>query len=84
LGNPAIEIRLGGIYVLERIANESDKDYLPIMKILAAYVREKSLIKRGNTENKDSEEQEKDKELSTDIQVVLEVICKREHSFNEN
>jgi hypothetical protein len=26
-GNPAIEIRLGGIYALERISTESEKDY---------------------------------------------------------
>lgn len=83
LGNERLEIRLGGIYALERIADGSEKDYWPIMKILAAYIREKSPVKRGNTENKDSEEQEKDKELPTDIQVILEVICKREHTFNE-
>jgi uncharacterized protein YjbI with pentapeptide repeats len=41
-GNPAIEIRLGGIYALERIANESKKDYWPIMEILTAYVRKNS------------------------------------------
>jgi hypothetical protein len=40
--NPAIEIRLGGIYALERIANESEKDYWPIMEILTAYVRKNS------------------------------------------
>jgi hypothetical protein len=32
--NPAIEIRLGGIDDLERIATESDNDYWPIMEIL--------------------------------------------------
>jgi hypothetical protein len=31
LGNKKIEIRLGGIYALERIANESEKDYWLIM-----------------------------------------------------
>ena len=39
LGSEKIEIRLGGIYALERISSESEKDYWPIMKILAAYVR---------------------------------------------
>ena len=42
LGNPAIEIRLGGIYALRRIANESEKDYWSIMEILTAYVRKNS------------------------------------------
>jgi hypothetical protein len=40
------------------------------MKILAAYIREKSYIKK-NTVTEDYEQQEKDKSLSTDIQVIL-------------
>jgi len=44
LGNPNMEIRLGGIYALERIANESEKDYWPIMEILTAYVRKNSRV----------------------------------------
>lgn len=52
------------------------------MKILAAYIREKSYVKE-NTLTEDYEKQEKDKPLSTDIQVILDLICKREHSFNE-
>ena len=40
LGSDRMEIRLGGIYALERIANDSDKDYWPIMETLTAYVRE--------------------------------------------
>jgi hypothetical protein len=32
--NSATDLRLGGIYDLERIANESDNDYLPILEIL--------------------------------------------------
>lgn len=39
LGNEKIEIRLGGIYALERITDESDKDYWPIMEILTTYIR---------------------------------------------
>jgi hypothetical protein len=42
LGNPAIEIRLGGIYALERIANESERDYWLIMEILTVYIRKNS------------------------------------------
>lgn len=83
LGNEKIEIRLGGIYALERISNESERDYWPIMKILAAYIREKSPIKDVSEGDKHSKEQEESKLLPTDIQVILELICKREHSFNE-
>jgi len=40
LGNESLDIRLGGIYALERIAKESEEDYWAIMEILTAYVRE--------------------------------------------
>jgi uncharacterized protein YjbI with pentapeptide repeats len=39
-GNKLFEIRLGGIYALERIARESKQDYWPVMEILTAYVRQ--------------------------------------------
>lgn len=45
LGNEKLEIRLGGIYSLERISQESDKDYWPIMEILTAYIRNNSPAK---------------------------------------
>jgi len=37
---PNIEVRLGAIYALQRVMNQSDADYLPILKTLCAYVRE--------------------------------------------
>ncbi len=39
-GNPRLEIRLGGIYSLERIAKDSEADHWTVMEILTAYVRE--------------------------------------------
>jgi uncharacterized protein YjbI with pentapeptide repeats len=40
LGHPALDVRLGGIYSLERLARESPENHPPIIEILAAYVRE--------------------------------------------
>ena len=42
LGDEKITVKLGGIYALERISNESEKDYWPIMDILADFVRQES------------------------------------------
>lgn len=39
-GSPNLEVRLGGIYALERIARDSERDHWPIMEVLTAYVRE--------------------------------------------
>jgi hypothetical protein len=83
LGNPTIEIRLGGIYGLERIANESEKDYWPIIKIFAAYIREKSPIKDASKETKDTDEKEKGTSLPTDIQVVFEYLCSCKYTFHK-
>jgi hypothetical protein len=39
-GEKQLEIRLGGIYALERIARDSERDHWSIMEVLTAYVRE--------------------------------------------
>ena len=40
-GKPKVEIRLGGIYALERIARDSpERDYSTVMEVLTAYARE--------------------------------------------
>jgi hypothetical protein len=40
LGHREVDVRLAGIYTLERIARESPSDHGPIMEILAAFVRQ--------------------------------------------
>jgi uncharacterized protein YjbI with pentapeptide repeats len=37
---PNLEVRLGAIYALERIAQDSERDHIPIMETLCAYIRE--------------------------------------------
>ena len=37
---PNIEIRLGALYALERLATDSARDYFPIMEMICAYVRQ--------------------------------------------
>jgi hypothetical protein len=40
LGNAAPDVRLGGIYALERIAGDSADDHPQVVEVLTAYVRE--------------------------------------------
>ena len=40
LGHRALDVRLGGLYSLERLARESRENHPPIIEIVAAYVRE--------------------------------------------
>jgi hypothetical protein len=39
LGNENLDVRLGGIYALERIARDSPRDHEPIIDILCAFLR---------------------------------------------
>jgi hypothetical protein len=39
LGHPELDVRLGGIYALERIANDSPNDRATIAEVLTAFVR---------------------------------------------
>jgi len=42
LGSEHADVRTGGIYALERIARDSERDYGPIVEILVAYVRSRA------------------------------------------
>ena len=71
LASQEIAIRLGGIYALERIANNSKDDHWTIMEVLTAFVREKSPLK-------EEEEREQLPKIPTDIQAALTVIGRRD------
>jgi hypothetical protein len=90
LGNEKLEIRLGGIYALERIARDSERDYWPIMEILAAYVRENAPKKeeeqwpKEEGSSKDGQSAKEGPPLvkpATDIQAILTVIGQRTLTF---
>src|SRR5262249_21472271 len=80
----AIELRLGGIYALERIAKDSERGHWTIMEVLTAYVREHaSREKQGNSMKPSAgrrarnTKQEENAKPPTDIQAVLTVIGRR-------
>jgi uncharacterized protein YjbI with pentapeptide repeats len=82
-GTPNIEIRLGGIYALERIAKDSQRDHGTIMEILTAYVRKNAAWNPGNTADTPNQ----DKTLSgprPDIQAILTVIGRRNVKFDSD
>src|SRR5829696_7956621 len=55
-GNKRLEIRLGGIYALERIANDSpERDYSTIIEGLTTYLRENAPLPRQAEPRPDSE-----------------------------
>jgi uncharacterized protein YjbI with pentapeptide repeats len=46
LGDEKLDIRLGGIYALERIARDSETHYEPVMEVLTAFLRENTRWRR--------------------------------------
>jgi uncharacterized protein YjbI with pentapeptide repeats len=42
LGSDRVDVRIGGIYALERLALDSDRDHPVVMEVLTAFVREHS------------------------------------------
>lgn len=72
LGDDRMEVRLGGIYALERIAKDSSGDHWTVMETLCAFVRENRRYSPQGEEPKYWGEP-----LPTDIQAALTVIGRR-------
>nr|WP_290224229.1 pentapeptide repeat-containing protein [Trichocoleus desertorum] len=78
LGNESLQIRLGGIYALERIAKDSDSDYWPVMEVLTAFIREDTRSREGKVMGK-----LQNFSISTDIQAALTVLGRRAKSYGK-
>jgi len=83
---PKLEVRLGGIYALERIANDSERDHWPIMEVLCTYVRQNAPRKQGSTsgEKENTAKRTRKNEAApsfpqprADIQAILTVLGRR-------
>ena len=79
LGNNSLDVRLGAIYALERIARDSRQDHWPIMEILTAYVREHA---RRDPSTEDQEPAADNPRLATDIQAALTAIGRRKTDYD--
>ena len=97
LGSDKIEIRLGGIYALERIARDSERDHWPIMEVLTAYVREHApwRLEESQTRGDDGAEEKPEEDSNAepestdvphpdpDVQAIMTVIGRRTHYWGQ-
>ncbi|MEU5848926.1 pentapeptide repeat-containing protein [Saccharopolyspora shandongensis] len=78
LGTPGnLEVRIGGIYSLERIARDSEPDHPTVINVLATFVRENTKILRdpqGNCPNQP---------VATDVQTALTVLIRRDSAWDD-
>jgi len=90
-GKEKLPVRLGGIYALERIAKDSEKDHWAIMEVLTAYIRENVPRKEEPPSKEDNpsdkkqpaEKNQPPPRLVTDIQAILTVLGRRERTHEK-
>jgi len=99
LGSDKLDVRLGGIYALERIARDSQKDHWTVMEVLTAFVRENSPNKPVTEADKTKTTPEQNDSVATinekenieskiekpneDIQAIMTVIGRRKWRASE-
>lgn len=93
LGSEKLELRLGSISALERIAGDSEKNHGPIMEVLTAYVRKHAPAPKplaAPAAPKKPEEGQKAQAAppleikpTSDVQAVLTVIGRRARTFGK-
>src|SRR5438445_2853933 len=81
LGSDQLAKRLGGIYALERIARDSERDHWPIMEILTADVRAKAKFPSMPEEEWNLLEEDEVPPVLPDIQAILTVLGRRVQSY---
>jgi len=73
----SLEVRLGGIYALERIARDSARDQPTIMEVLSAYIREHAPRQMCTSAASSTPP-------TTDVQAILTVIARRDENRDRN
>jgi uncharacterized protein YjbI with pentapeptide repeats len=81
LGDDELEVRLGGIYALERLMADSPRDQPTILEVLCAWVRQRTSSHDAPEDVLTSLDPVPD--LATDCQAVLTVIGRRSRVKNE-
>jgi hypothetical protein len=92
LGSDQLEVRLGAIYALERIARDSERDHWPIMEILTAYVRAHAPRKKEEQRLQEEisssatqlvQNNQPPPKLATDIQAIPTVLGQRTRTYGK-
>ena len=78
LGSGKLDVRIGGIYALERIARDSADDHPTVVEVLAAFIREHSHEQWPPPDHPASREQEPS--VRPDVQAAITVIRRRDPS----
>ncbi|MCX5255772.1 pentapeptide repeat-containing protein [Streptomyces canus] len=76
LGSASLDIRLGGIYALGRIMNDSARDEPTVIQVLSAYLRQHAALPAGG-EKAPAKSSDESSSPRADIQAVITVLGTR-------
>src|SRR5690242_2899103 len=77
LGSKLLDVRIGGIYALERIARDSPRDHPAVMDVLTAFIREHSWEPWPLPRTEEEEDADLEEFTRPDIQAALSVVGRR-------
>jgi uncharacterized protein YjbI with pentapeptide repeats len=78
LGNSALDVRLGGIYALERIARDSADDHPQVVEVLTAFVRGHARnAPAADGDRARNEDPDEPRDPPTDVQAAMTVLGRR-------
>jgi uncharacterized protein YjbI with pentapeptide repeats len=78
LGSDKLDVRIGGIYALERIARDSPRDHPAVMEVLTAFIREHSWEPWPLPRTEEEEEADLVEFTRPDLQAALTVVGRRD------
>ena len=81
LGAPSVDVRLGGIYALQRIMQDSPRDQPTIVAVLCAFVRDNA---KAATVSGGSRQATTSAGVPTDIQAALTVVITRDKAADNH
>ncbi len=76
LGSDKLDVRIGGVYALERVARDSARDHPTVMEVLTAFIRENSHDRRPPPGHPASQEQERS--TRPDVQAAVTAVGRRD------
>ena len=78
LGSDKLDVRIGGIYALERIARDSPRDHPTVMEVLTAFIREHSWEPWPLPRTEEEEDADLVEFTRPDVQAALTVVGRRD------
>jgi uncharacterized protein YjbI with pentapeptide repeats len=82
LGSKELDVRIGGIYALERVARDSPRDHPTVMEVLTAFVREHSREHLPDAVGDEPGTEATERMTRPDVQAAVTVVGRRDRGHD--